>query len=346
MAKITIEKRYGTVSNSLLNNPEVTFKAKGIFAYIQSKPDDWDFSAERIAGQTKEGLGAVKSGLRELERSGHLIRRRVNNNKGFFEVEYILIAEPNSEPMVKNPPVDKPTVDNHTNNSKKVNSKKEISNNVPSEQNHDNISLLTSDAAMYESKKTNIELNCTIPISDVTIPIGKPKKTKSNFQSNPDKYVWVNKMAKEFNKDLPKERQFTRPNKNGNKDEKAGTMYILARIYDKFGEEKATDFINYIMSKGVWRNPMSVLSLQNQEEFENFYQDPQDEQPKYLGETKWEYLKRFKTEEEEPREGSFYNEDSFFGALEYYYSKQLSGTELVKKVRERVKEINCKYKNY
>lgn len=348
MAKITIETRYGTVPNSLLNNKEVTFKAKGIFAYIQSKPDDWDFSAERIAGQTKEGLGAVKSGLRELEKSGHLIRRRVNNNKGFFEVEYILIAEPSSEPMVKNPPVDKPTVGNHTNNSNKVNSKKEISNNIPAEENKDDISLLTSDTAMYESKKTNIELNCTLPINDVTIHITEPKKkSKSNFQSNPDKYTWINARVKEFNEGLPKERQFTRPNKSGKtREEKAGNTHLLGVVYEKFGEEKATEFFNYIVAKGEWRNPYSISSLKNQEEFENFYQDPQEEQPKYLGTKIGDAVARFKNYQEEPIVGVFVNEEYFYAALEQFYSNQFDGTELVKKVRERVKEINCKYNKY
>lgn len=220
--------------------------------------------------------------------------------------------------------------------------------NIPAEENKDNISLLTSDTTMYESKKKNIELNCTLPINDVTITVDKPKKkSKSNFQSNPDKYTWINERVKEFNEGLPKDRQFARPNKSGKtREEKAGNTHILGVVYDKFGEEKATEFFNYIVAKGEWRNPYSISSLKNQEEFENFYQDPQEEQPKYLGVTKWDSYKRYKNELEEPNVGSFYNDDSFYAALEYYYSTTLSGTELVKKVRERVKEINCKYNKY
>lgn len=236
--------------------------------------------------------------------------------------------------------------DEHSNTVRKTN--KEDINNIPAEENKDNISLLTSDTVMYESKKDNIELNCTFPINDVTIQVEKPKKkSKSNFQSNPDKYTWINARVKEFNEGLPKDRQFARPNKSGKtREEKAGNTHILGVVYDKFGEEKATEFFNYIVAKGEWRNPYSISSLKNQEEFENFYQDPQEEQPKYLGVTKWDSYKRFQNELEEPSVGSFYNEDSFYAALEYYYSTTLSGTELVKKVRERVKEINCKYNKY
>lgn len=218
----------------------------------------------------------------------------------------------------------------------------------PLEKKQEDISLLTSDATMYESKQSNIELNCTFPINDVTIPVDKPnKKSKSNFQSNPDKYTWINARVKEFNEGLPKDRQFTRPNKSGKtREEKAGNTHLLGVIYDKFGEEKATEFFNYIVAKGEWRNPYSISSLKNQEEFENFYQDPQEEQPKYLDNQKFDSFKRFKNEQEEPSLGSFYNEDAFYVALEYFYSNQFEGTELVKKVRERVKEINCKYNKY
>lgn len=220
--------------------------------------------------------------------------------------------------------------------------------NLPAEENKDNISLLTSNDTMYESKKDNIELNCTIPINDVIIQVDESKKkSKSNFQSNPDKYTWINARVKEFNEGLPKDRQFTRPNKSGKtREEKAGNAHLLGVVYEKFGEEKATEFFNYIVAKGEWRNPYSISSLKNQEEFENFYQDQQEEQPKYIGTKIGDTVARFKNFEEEPSSGTFSNEEYFYAALEQFYSNQLSGTELVKKVRERVKEINCKYNKY
>ena len=65
--KINIANRFGVIPNELLNNPNVSFKAKGLYAFIQSKPDDWDFSAERIATQTSDGRDAIRSALKELE---------------------------------------------------------------------------------------------------------------------------------------------------------------------------------------------------------------------------------------------------------------------------------------
>lgn len=70
MAKITIKTRYGTAPNCLLVDPGISMKAKGLYVYIQSKPDDWDFSGDRIAkNETSDGRASIYAGLDELENS-------------------------------------------------------------------------------------------------------------------------------------------------------------------------------------------------------------------------------------------------------------------------------------
>jgi Uri superfamily endonuclease len=115
MAKIKIVNRYATIPNKLLNSTMISLKAKGMYAYIQSKPDDWEFSAERISRQLKEGLPSVISALKELETNGYLIRHRYQNNKGFWVVDYLLHENPIEEnlhggnPIEENPIIGKPS---------------------------------------------------------------------------------------------------------------------------------------------------------------------------------------------------------------------------------------------
>lgn len=115
MGKLIIKNRYGTIPNDLLNSVDISFKAKGLYAYIQSKPDNWEFSAERIAKQVKEGLPSVVSALKELENFGYLVRKRYQNSKGFWVVDYLLYEIPNEEnlyagnPMQENPNIGKPS---------------------------------------------------------------------------------------------------------------------------------------------------------------------------------------------------------------------------------------------
>jgi hypothetical protein len=90
MAKLKILNRYATIPNQLLNDKSISLKAKGMYAFIQSKPDDWDFSAEKISNQLKEGLPTVQSALKELEQNGYLHRFRFQNDKGYWDVEYEL----------------------------------------------------------------------------------------------------------------------------------------------------------------------------------------------------------------------------------------------------------------
>jgi len=97
MALLKIQRFFGAVPNDLINNPEISFKAKGIFAYLNSKPDNWDFSVERIAAQVKEGIDSIRAGIQELESFGYLKRIKHQNEKGFWEIDYMLFEAPTGE---------------------------------------------------------------------------------------------------------------------------------------------------------------------------------------------------------------------------------------------------------
>ena len=53
----------------------LSLKAKGIWAYMKSKPAIWDFSAKRIAMDNKDETKSVQRGMRELESCGYLSKR-------------------------------------------------------------------------------------------------------------------------------------------------------------------------------------------------------------------------------------------------------------------------------
>ena len=74
------------VLNELLNDERISFKAKGLYAFLMSKPDGWDFETRRISKQSRDGVESVSSGLRELEKFGYLIRIRLSTGR----MEYLL----------------------------------------------------------------------------------------------------------------------------------------------------------------------------------------------------------------------------------------------------------------
>lgn len=82
MSKLYIKKRYGQAPNSLLNCPEISLKAKGLFTFLQSKPDGWSFSVKKISFQTKDGQESVNTAIKELEELGFLSREPMKDKKG------------------------------------------------------------------------------------------------------------------------------------------------------------------------------------------------------------------------------------------------------------------------
>lgn len=131
--KLNIHNRYGIIPNKLLNDSNISFKAKWLFWYLQSKPDDWDFSADRIKNDTKENRNAILSWLKELEENWYLKRLKYKNEKWQWEWQYILYDNPK---IIYNSSMDKPETENPTmenpSNNKERNTNKEIqiNNNI------------------------------------------------------------------------------------------------------------------------------------------------------------------------------------------------------------------------
>lgn len=59
------------VQNDVAENPDLSFRARGILFYLLAKPDGWDVRSAAIAKDGKEGREAVLSALRELGKAGH-----------------------------------------------------------------------------------------------------------------------------------------------------------------------------------------------------------------------------------------------------------------------------------
>jgi hypothetical protein len=95
MSKLIVKTRFAQTPNVLLEDKTISFRAKGVYAYIQSKPDGWDFSIEKIAKSSGETQFKVKYALQELSKAGYLYRETISRGRGSFEIEYHLFAEPN-----------------------------------------------------------------------------------------------------------------------------------------------------------------------------------------------------------------------------------------------------------
>lgn len=93
-AKIT---GFTIVENKLLSASNLSLKAKGLYAYLASKPDRWNFSSTRMANELKEGVDGIKNTLIELEELNLLRRRKIKDDNGNWNgVVYFLISPSDS----------------------------------------------------------------------------------------------------------------------------------------------------------------------------------------------------------------------------------------------------------
>lgn len=111
--RVNKDRNYTTINNTGLRDERLTWKAKGILAYILSLPDDWVFYMEEIATHSKDKLDSLKSGMKELKAHGYIKRFPVKDEKGkITRWETVIYEIPQVEnPQVENPLVGKPQVD-------------------------------------------------------------------------------------------------------------------------------------------------------------------------------------------------------------------------------------------
>lgn len=75
-------ENFTIISNQFIENVDLTLKAKGLFLYIWSRPDNWNFYVSQLVKSSKAGRDQVMSALDELEKHGYLFRSRNRNKLG------------------------------------------------------------------------------------------------------------------------------------------------------------------------------------------------------------------------------------------------------------------------
>ena len=98
--KVEKQKDYVQVQNSFLRDDRISFKAKGLFSYMFSMNDNWNFTIKSIATQQDEGVASISSAMNELKEFGFIIYEKYSDGSG----TYIL----DDEPKLENPDMDNP----------------------------------------------------------------------------------------------------------------------------------------------------------------------------------------------------------------------------------------------
>jgi len=65
---------YAVISNRALSDKRLSWKARGVLAYLLTKPDGWEVMVAELIGASPDGRRVIDSALDELETCGYLVR--------------------------------------------------------------------------------------------------------------------------------------------------------------------------------------------------------------------------------------------------------------------------------
>ena len=82
--KNNIKDNFTAIPNTFINDERLSWKAKGIFLYLASKPNDWEFYMTEIEKNATDGKQSLQSGVKELEQFNYLIRQKAKTEEGTF----------------------------------------------------------------------------------------------------------------------------------------------------------------------------------------------------------------------------------------------------------------------
>lgn len=84
---------YIMLNKEFLNNPYLSWKAKGLLAYLLSLPDDWKVHEKEVITHSKDGRDSYRKALKELINSGYVHRDRIKNKKGKWQASNYCVYE-------------------------------------------------------------------------------------------------------------------------------------------------------------------------------------------------------------------------------------------------------------
>lgn len=136
-----IDQPFGWEPNEIIFNPNLSLKAKGLWLYMNAKPDGWYFASERIAAECSDGVTSIRAALKELAEIGLLTWKKQGDGRIIYTLKsesFPQVAHPKSEnltlgaePKLENPTVGKPhcektsLINNKEDNKERIIKKKE-----------------------------------------------------------------------------------------------------------------------------------------------------------------------------------------------------------------------------
>lgn len=108
------DRDFTVLSNEFLKDTRLSWKAKGIIAYVAMLPDDWVLNMRDLTNRATDGRDSLYSGIKELETCGYCSKTQNRNPDGTIAgYAYEICDQPVfMQPYTDNPVTDAPQPEN------------------------------------------------------------------------------------------------------------------------------------------------------------------------------------------------------------------------------------------
>lgn len=157
---IRVRKRpnnFVMLDKTFLEDDRLSFKAKGILAYLLSKPDNWKVIVGNLVKYSKDGKSAVYAGLKELKECGYYVKTPIRSEDGrrisrwestVYEMPDSLLSDFQE---IDNEEIENQYLENRERNNNYYNNKLNINNN------HVSLSVREENKTDETDKKNSVE---------------------------------------------------------------------------------------------------------------------------------------------------------------------------------------------
>lgn len=118
-------RNYTVLDNAFLQDTRLSWKAKGLFAYILSLPENWKIYQNDLLNKATDGVTSFRTAKKELLKYGYIRQQRYSVN-GNFVWSYLIIENPNEESEEKPCLLEEEKKDTPQTEDKKVERKKKV----------------------------------------------------------------------------------------------------------------------------------------------------------------------------------------------------------------------------
>jgi biotin operon repressor len=102
-----LESNFSVISNSVIRDNRLSYRARGVLLEILSRPDNWRVSGDSLARSGKEGRDAILTALKELRDCGYIRMVKIRKDDGTFETtNYVYDSPQDVVPSPENPTTD------------------------------------------------------------------------------------------------------------------------------------------------------------------------------------------------------------------------------------------------